>query len=87
MTSRNWFEVGVRLIGLWEIVAGLDDLVAFVNMVMGLYRSTLTTPNAFLTHTLAHILIGFFLLFTAPSLVNAVYPPPQAAKEEPPATT
>ena len=87
MASRKWFEVGARLIGLWEIVAGLDELVTFVNTVMGLYRPSYTSPNAFLTHTLAHILIGFFLLFTATSLVNGVYPPTEAVKNEPPTAT
>ena len=75
MHWRNWFGVGVRLIGLWEIVAGLDALVTYSNVVMKLYQPGLTAPNGFLTHAIAHLLIGLFLLFYAMSVVNAVYPP------------
>jgi hypothetical protein len=86
MPLRNWFGVGVRLIGLWEIVSGLDELVTFVNVVMRLYTPSLTSPNGFLTHAAAHLLIGFFLLFSAMSVVNAVYPE-AIVRDEPPAVT
>jgi len=87
MPLRNWFGVGVRLIGLWEIVSGLDELVTYVNVLMRLYTPSLTSPNGFLTHAVAHFLIGFFLLFSAMSLVNAVYPPEEVIRDEPPAAT
>ncbi len=83
---RNWFGVGVRLIGLWEIVSGLDELVTYGNVIMRLYTPSLTSPNGFLTHAIAHLLIGFFLLFSAIGVVNAVYPSEKNVSEEPPAT-
>ena len=87
MPLRNWFGVGVRLIGLWEIVTGIDELVSYGNVVMRLYTPTLTSPNGFLTHAIARLLVGFFLLFSAMSVVNAVYPPEEIVREEPPAAT
>ena len=83
MPFRNWFGVGVRLIGLWEIVNGLDELVTYGNVVMRLYTPSLTSPRGFLTHAIAHLLIGYFLLFYAASVTDAVYPPAEVAAEEP----
>src|SRR5947209_930581 len=47
MSPRNWFGVGVRLIGLWQVVAGLDELVTYGNALMRLYTPSYTNPRAF----------------------------------------
>src|SRR5436190_24164816 len=84
MAPRNWFGVGVRLIGLWQIVSGVEELVTYGNVMMRLYTPSVTSPNAFLTHAIAHLLIGLFLLFSAMSLVDAVYPLAEEVSESPP---
>lgn len=75
---RNWFGVGVRLIGVWEIVSALDEAVTYVNVLTRLYTPNLTNENGFLTHAIAHLVVGFVLLFFAPAVVNAVYPREEA---------
>ena len=87
MQSRNWFDVGVRLMGVWQIVSGLDELVTYANAMLRLYSPSLTSPKGFLAHAVVHLLVGLFLLFSAMSLVNAVYPPRDVVEEEPPAAT
>jgi hypothetical protein len=83
MMARNWFGVGVRLIGVWEIVSGLDELVTYGNVLLGFYRTSLTSPIGFLTHAIVHLLVGLFLLFSAMGVVNSVYPPSNIINEEP----
>jgi hypothetical protein len=74
MSPRNWFGVGVRLIGLWQIVTGVDELVAYANVVLRLSKTSATNANSFLTHAIIRLLVGFVLMFSAVSIVNAVYP-------------
>ena len=82
MPFGNRFGVGVRLIGLWEIVSGLDELVTYGNVALRLYTPSLTSRNGYLTHAAAHLLIGFFLMFNAMSVVHAVYPRSEIIDEE-----
>ena len=82
MRLGNWFGVGVRLIGVWEIVGALNEGVTYGNIVMGVFTPSFTAPNAYLTHAIAHLLIGFFLLFFAMSVVKAVYPPTEIDSED-----
>ena len=84
MRKRDWFECGARLLGLWQVIYGLDEGVTFGNAVYKLYVSSVTEPRAFLTHALAHAGIGLFLLLFAPAVVNAIYPPPDAETAEAP---
>jgi hypothetical protein len=83
--SRNWFGIGVRLIGLWQIVDGLVEFVTYGETMLGLYRPSNSTPIAYLTSAIVHLVIGVFLLFSAMSVVNAVYPPSDVISEDPPA--
>jgi hypothetical protein len=88
MSPRNWFGVGVRLIGLWQIVTGVDELVAYANVVLRLSGTSLASSNGFLTHAIVRLLVGCILLFSAVSVVNAVYPSAEVIPdrdEEPPA--
>jgi len=87
MRARNWFEVGVRLSGLWEITDGLHALITYLNAATRMYVPRDGNPIAFLTIAAAHFLIGFFLLLYAMSVVNAVYPPPELTKNQPPNAT
>jgi hypothetical protein len=82
MTPRRWFEVGVRLMGVWQIVSGLDESVSYFNFVAKLFTSNTTTPNVYLSHAIGHLLVGFFLLFAAVSIANTVYPPSPVITEE-----
>ena len=83
MSPRNWFGVGVRLIGLWQIVTAVDELVTYANTLLRLYTPSLTNPNGFLTHAIVRLVIGCLLLFSAASIVNAAYstPGPEARDE------
>ncbi len=71
---RSWFGIGVRLIGLWELVSSVDEFVTYVNVLQRLYAPSVTSPTAYLTHAVTHLLVGSTLLFFAPSIVRAVYP-------------
>lgn len=87
MPMRDWFGLGVRLIGLWEIVSGIDELVAYGNVMLRLYTPSLTAANAFLTHAIARLVIGFFLLYSAMAIVNSVYGSPKGVDENLPEET
>ena len=73
-SPRNWFGVGVRLIGLWQIVNGIDELVSFANVTFRLVASA-SGGHSFLTHAIIRLIVGFVLVFSAAGIINATYPP------------
>ena len=87
MTPRKWFGVGVRLLGLWEILNGLDELVTYGNVIMRLYTPSLTSPNGFLAHAVEHLLVGVFLLAAAATVANTFYPLSQTSEAADPEVT
>ena len=84
MRPRDWFEIGVRLLGVWSLINGIDEAVTYANVLMKLYNPSLTSPQGFLTHALAHLLVGLFLFLSARGVVNAVYPGADVIVQGPP---
>jgi hypothetical protein len=86
-SPRNWFGVGVRLIGLWLIVTGIDELVSFANVILRLVPSA-SGGHSFLTHAIIRLVVGFVLMFSAAAIVSAAYSPApgivRERDEEPP---
>lgn len=84
MDARSLFDVATRAMGLWQILFGMDDVAHFVNANARLYEPFHESPYAMLSLGLVHLLAGFFLLFSAASVVKAVYgePTEPTAKEE-----
>jgi hypothetical protein len=79
MKKEDWLEIGTRLIGLWQITLGIDELVSFCNIFFKVYvPATAYPPYLYSTHALAHFLLGVFLILTAPKLVQALLPLPDA---------
>jgi hypothetical protein len=73
MSARELFEVGMRLLGVWQICYGVEESISLVNYVMKQYASTLYSANYFLAHAIAYFLVGFFFLIFARNVVDAVW--------------
>ncbi len=82
MPAANWFGVGVRLLGVWECLNGLDELIGYGNIIVRLYTPDRLSPNGLLAHAIEHLLAGLFLLFGAANVVAASYPYHGAAAKE-----
>ena len=74
MKPRDYFGVAIRVLGVWQILAGIAELVTCANVMMKLFEAVHTSPFAYLTHGLVQLLFGGMLLFSAQGLVDAVYP-------------
>jgi hypothetical protein len=75
MSVRLWFGVGVRLLGLWEVLYGLDEVVCMFAMAEGIYHpATYPTPIGILPFAAFHLIVGGLLLKGAPLLTVWFYP-------------
>jgi hypothetical protein len=82
MKSRELFEIGIRLMGLWEILTGLEELMTYISCATRQYSSVFYSANYFLSHSVAYVIIGLILLVYARSLVRLVYPIVVGSKQE-----
>jgi hypothetical protein len=70
-------DVSSRVLGLWELLEAKDSAVTWINIVQKTYEPYHEAPTALMTHTLAHLIAGVFLLISAPFIVHLVYGKPQ----------
>jgi hypothetical protein len=74
----DWFTLFLRVLGIWQLIAGVDGvtgLIAIVNIKTGLSQPAIgMSVEAFMTHTLAYLLIGLLLLLGAPAISRLFYP-------------
>ncbi len=84
MNVRLWFGIGVRLLGLWEVLYGLDEVVCMFTMAVGIYHpATYSAPVGLFPFAAFHIIVGGLLLKGAPVLVVWLYPGNSSDRGEP----
>jgi hypothetical protein len=54
MTPRNWFIVGLRLFGIWQLTETIGDLMGLFTVIAGLHRMTTGTPGWYMVAALVH---------------------------------
>ena len=75
MNSRDWFGVGVRLIGVYCLIPALQNLLFFVDVQSNLsnYRESDGEPLGFLLYGIGYVALGVFLLRAAEGLTAFTY--------------
>jgi hypothetical protein len=75
MTPRSWFGIGVRLLGLWEMLYGLDEVVMMFSLSSGTYHSSVyANAGGVFPFAAFHLIVGGLLLKAAPVLAVWCYP-------------
>ena len=62
MKQREWFVLGVRLLGVWVVIAGIGELVALAEVRFGLVSPLHTELGAYLLHAAVDFAVGAYLL-------------------------
>lgn len=70
MKPKDWFVVGVRLIGVWWLVEASQELFYFINAEMGYSKSTLYLPGTYGVHAVGNFVVGLFLISGAKLLMS-----------------
>ena len=84
MTPRLWFGIGVRLLGLWELLYGMDEVIMMFGISQGTYHSGLySSPGGLFPFAVFHLVVGVLLLKGASFLVVWCYPSREVAANEP----
>ena len=86
MTSREYFVVGIRLFGVWEMLRAVDYALECFDMHLGFFRSRDMAVEATYTHWLSYLLIGLILLGFAPRIASIFHSSPRPASAELPPT-
>jgi hypothetical protein len=72
MRPKDWFGVGVRLLGVWELLECLDEIRMAAEAHLGLLP--LRTPLAtYFVHGAADLVVGIYLLMGAPLLLSFAF--------------
>jgi hypothetical protein len=69
MKSREWFVLGIRLFGIWQITQAVGFLSTYVNMRLRLYEmSSQIDPNSYLLNSAFDFALAAGFLFGARKL-------------------
>lgn len=75
MTPYLWFSVGMRLIGLWQLLKGMEEIFVIFDMAKGSYHMPyITTPVGVVPFVAFHLIAGIVLLKGAPTIAAWAYP-------------
>ena len=73
MTSRDWFTLALRVIGVLKLIDAAGYLVQAFDISTHLYRPYGTTLGACYSHIFVYLAIGLYLLNGAPHIVVFIY--------------
>jgi hypothetical protein len=73
MTSREWFAVAVRVIGVWTLLGALTSWVSVHNVVKGFFQPQSTSLAGYLLHAAVDTAAGLYLLLGASHLASLLY--------------
>ena len=76
MNAKDWFSVGVRIVGLLSFGRGLGDIINFVEIVIGIIYSSVVSGSHANTLVLGlfYLLGGLYLMRGAPAIINFAFP-------------
>ncbi len=73
MTIRDWFDVGVRLVGVGVLVYGIWDLIHAALFYVAYFQNPDMTFRFYLIAGWCSIAVGLILIRTAHVFVNFAY--------------
>jgi hypothetical protein len=63
----------VRLIGVWALYSGIQELIAVVEARFGMVTVTRTTPGAYFFHAAVEFAVAAYFISGASFLVNTAF--------------
>lgn len=72
MKSREWFIVGLRLLGVWLLISCLTEMVAGTQAHFGMVTLRTTSELAYWFHAGVDLVAGVMLLISAPNFCDAL---------------
>ena len=71
----DWFAVGCRLFGIWELLRAADWVMSAFDIMTGLYRPTTGIAlSGAMVHAVARVFLALWLLASARKLAAFWYP-------------
>lgn len=82
MKIQDQFCLGVRLLGVWEILTGLHEAVYFLPVVRESLHVVEQGAYAYLYHALSSLFLGAVLLQGGPLFARLLFPDAPVASAE-----
>jgi hypothetical protein len=82
MKQKEWFAVGVRLVGVWALYSGIQELIALVETRFAMVTATHTTLGAYFFHAAVEFAVGAYFISGAAFLVNTAFSNESSEDEE-----
>jgi hypothetical protein len=79
MKPRDWFGVGIRLLGVWMLVSCVDELRTIAEILIHSFNPLRTPMSAYVIHAIVDAVVGMYLLGGAPPLSAFAFPRRNAA--------
>ena len=76
MRAKDWFALGVRILGVVNLLYGLGSLLDALLFRLGYFHFPDSTPGYYVVTGLAFSVVGLFLIRGASALVAFAYPEP-----------
>jgi hypothetical protein len=74
MTPRDWFTVGLRLFGIWQLIYAIVDACTTFAIMQAYYRAQNTSSGKwYALMTVVHFVLALWLLKSAPQTARFFY--------------
>lgn len=74
MNPRDYFTLGLRLFGVWQLIDTVEFFFTTFTIVTDLYHPTTASPGYWMLATFVHFFLAVWLLKFAPATARFFYP-------------
>jgi hypothetical protein len=89
MNARQYFILGLRLLGVWQLIDAIDFFFTTMSVSAQLYRPTISSLGFYILATFVHFSLAVWLLKFAPATARFFYPERRSSEDDdnqPPST-
>ena len=74
MNPRDYFTLGLRLFGIWQLIDAVEFFFTAFSVVTDLYHTTTAAPGYWMLAIFVHFFLAVWLLKFAPATARFFYP-------------
>ena len=81
MNSKDWFTLGLRLFGVYQLIETIEYLFTSFSISAGLYGTSHGSASWYMLVTFVHFCLSVWLLKFAPQTARFFYPDSHGRKD------
>jgi hypothetical protein len=80
MNPRDWFTLGLRLFGIYQLIGTIEYFFTSLSIAAGVYGASHGSAGWYMVVTFVHFFLAVWLLKFGPHTARFFYPDPPAGR-------